>query len=30
VKTIQINRANGSNGQGSGKVRVVDSEAGQE
>jgi HSP20 family molecular chaperone IbpA len=29
VKTIQINRANGSNGQG-GKVRVVENEPGQE
>jgi HSP20 family molecular chaperone IbpA len=30
VKTIQINRANGSNGHGSGKVTVVGSEPGQE
>src|ERR1700757_4012662 len=30
VKTIQINRANGGNGHGGGKVRVVDSEPGQE
>ena len=30
VKTIQINRANGSNGQGGGKVRMVDNEPGQE
>ena len=30
VKTIQINRANGSNGHGGGKVRVVESEPGQE
>jgi HSP20 family molecular chaperone IbpA len=30
VKTIQINCANGHNGHGAGKVRVVDSEPGQE
>jgi HSP20 family molecular chaperone IbpA len=30
VKTIQISRANGSNGHGGGKVRVVDGEAGQD
>ena len=30
VKTIQINRANGSNGHGGGKLRMVDSEPGQE
>ena len=30
VKTIQINRASGGNGHGGGKVRVLDSEPGQE
>ena len=30
VKTIQINRANGSNGHGGGKLRIVDNEPGQE
>jgi len=30
VKTIQINRANGSNGHGGGKLRMVDNEPGQE
>jgi len=30
VKTIQINRANGSNGHSAGKVRVVDNEVGQD
>ena len=30
VRTIQINRANGSNGHGAGKVRVVDTEPGQD
>jgi len=30
VRTIQINRANGSNGHSVGKVRVVDNEAGQD
>jgi HSP20 family molecular chaperone IbpA len=30
VKTIQINRANGSNGQGGGKLRMVGNEPGQE
>ena len=30
VRTIQINRANGSNGHGATKVRVVDNEVGQD